>query len=134
MLIDEATGQELYRIDTPRRFVGSVTRVFRCDPKTPPTSNLMPRLHWDANEPHKTHDLDERKHVAKAKLDRHGDGEEGDNEVVPTVDKAPEEDSPLVENEIARLYWKWFASARIVFEGKIRRRAEFMPVKGKLRG
>ena len=93
ILIDEATGQELYRIDTPRRFVGSVTRVFRCDPKTPPTSNLMPRLHWNANGPHEGHDSDERTNLARAELDSHGDGEEGDNEVVPAVDKAPEEDS-----------------------------------------
>jgi len=42
------------------------------------------------------------------------------------------EDSPLVDNEIARLYWKWFKSPRIVFEGKIRTRAEYMP-RGKMR-
>lgn len=109
VLVDETTGRELYRINTPRKFVGSVTRVFRCDPAAPPVPNLVPPLHWDANDP----------------SEDDSDGNEG------AVDEAPGEDSPFVENEIARLYWKWFASPRIVFDGKIRRRTEFMPLKGR---
>ena len=136
VLVSGTTGQELYRIETPCRFVGSVTRVFRRDPATPPIPNLMPRLHWDAKEPYEGYNSEERKLLAGVKLGRHGEEDgNGDRHVVAsTVDESPVEDSPLLENEIARLYWKWFASTRIVFEGKIRTRAEFMPLKGKLKG
>ena len=134
VLVNGSTGQELYRIDTPRRFVGSVTRVFRCDPPTLPVPKLAPRLHWGTNEPYETYDPEEWKPLTRAKSDRRGEDKEDDGEVAPTVDDVPGEDSPLVENEIARLYWRWFASTRIVFEGKIRTRAQFMPLKGKLKG
>ena len=133
VLVNGTTGQELYRIDTPRRFVGSVTRVFRCDPATRPVPNLVPRLHWDANEPYEGYDSEEWKVLAGAKSDRRGGDKEGGGGVPAAADEVPGEDLPLVENEIARLYWKWFASTRIVFEGKIRRRAEFMPLKKKLK-
>ena len=137
VLVNGTTGQELYRIDTPRRFVGSVTRVFRCDPVVPPIPNLMPRLQWDADEPYEGYDSEEWKLLARAKSDRRGeDDNEGDSGVAAAadVDEVLGEDLPLVEDEIARLYWKWFASTRIVFEGKIRTRAELMPLKGKLGG
>ena len=117
VLVDEATGRELYRIHTPIRFVGSVTRVFRCDPAAPPVPNLVSQQHGDASDPHEDD----------------SDGNEGDSGVASTVDEAPGDNSPFVENEVARLYWKWFASSRIVFDGKVRRRAEFMPMKGKLK-
>jgi hypothetical protein len=133
-LVNGTTGQELYRIDTPRRFVGSVTRVFRCDPAVPPATNLMPRLHWDANEPYEGYDSEEWKILVGARSDGCGEGEEGESGAsAAVVDEVSGEDLPLVENEIARLYWKWFASTRIVFEGKIRTRAELMPLKGKLK-
>ena len=134
MLVNGSTGQELYRIDTPRRFVGSVTRVFRCDPARPPVPNLMPQFRWSANETYESYDPKEWKPLTRAKSDRRRDDREGDDEVAPAVDDLPGEDLPLVENEIARLYWRWFASTRIVFEGKIRTRAQLMPLKGKLKG
>ena len=134
VLVNETTGKELYKIETPYRFVGSVTRVFRCDPAAPP--NPMPWLHCDANEPNEGNDSEERDLPAEVESDRHEreEGNESDGGVAGAVNTPPGGDSPLVGNEIARLYWKWFASARIVFEGKVRRRAEFMPVQGKLRG
>ena len=109
VLVDNTTGRELYRIDTPRKFVGGVTRVFRCDSAAPPVPN-------DADDP---------------PGDDH-DGNEGDSRVASAADETPGpgEDSPFGDNEVARLYWKWFASPRIVFDGKIRRRKEFMPMKG----
>ena len=131
VLVNETTGQELYRINTPYRFVGSVTRVFRCDSAAPP--NPMSRLHWDANDPYEGYDSEEWKPPAGVKHGRE-DGNASDSGVASAGNATQERDSPLVGDEIARLYWKWFASARIVFEGKIRRRAEFMPCKGKLRG
>jgi len=136
VLVSETTGQELYRVETPCRLVGSVTRVFRCDPATPPIPNLLPRLHRDAKELYGGYDSGERKPLAGAKLDGCGeeDRNEGESGAASAIDESPGERSPLAENEIARLYWKWFASTRIVFEGKIRTRAEFMPLKGKLKG
>ena len=131
VLVNETTGQELYKIETPYRLVGSVTRVFRCDPAEPP--NPVPPLHWAINEPCEGHDSEDWELPAEIESDRYG-GNESDSGVASPVNASPGGDSPLAGNEIARLYWKWFASARIVFEGKIRRRAEFMPVKGKLRG
>ena len=125
VLVNETTGQELYRIETPHRCTNRVTRVFRCDPTAPPVPNLMPRLHWDANEPHKDYDSEEWKRLARGK---HGHGNEGHGEVASGVDEVPKEDSPLVANEIARLYWRWFAATRVVFEGKIRSMSQFVPL------
>jgi hypothetical protein len=123
VLVNETTGQELYRIDTPLRFIGSVTRVFRCGSAAISTPNPEPR---DANELHKGSN-------SLAGSER-GGGNEGSGGVAGTVDGAPGEDSPLVENEIARLYWNLLAPTRIVFEGKVRTRAELMPLKGGLKG
>jgi hypothetical protein len=129
VLVNETTGQELYRIETPNRCTNRVTRVFRCDPTAPPVPNLMPRLHWDANEPHKDYDS-EWKRLARGK---HGHGNEGYGGVASDIDEVLKEDSPLVANEIARLYWRWFAPTRVVFEGKIRNMAQFVPLKGRFK-
>lgn len=132
VLVNETTGQELYRIVTPRRFVGRVTRVFRCDPTTPPIPSLMPRLHWDASKPYEGYGSEERKLLAG---DREKDGNDDKSGVdgAVDVDESPAEDSPLVENEVARWYWKFFESERIVFEGKISTKAEFLPFKSRLK-
>ena len=123
VLVNETTGQELYRIDTPLRFVGSVTRVFRCGSAVTSTPNPEPR---DGNEPHEGSN-------SLAGSGR-GDRDEDDGGVAGAVDQAPGEDSSLVENEIARLYWNLLAPTRIVFEGKVRTRAELMPLQGGLKG
>ena len=133
VLVNETTGKEIYRIDTPRRFVGSATRVFRCDPAAPPIPNFTPRLNWDADEPYKGYDSDERNFLTGIKLNGRGEDTEGDNGAAAAMDEVLEEDLPLMGNEIARLYWNWFTSPRIVFDGKIRTRAEYMPRKGRLR-
>jgi hypothetical protein len=134
ILVNEATGKELYRIDTPRRFVGSVTRVFRCDPATPSVPNPTSLPQSDADEPHQGYSSEDEWRL----LTEDNSGDENGNEGESGVDGVGEdgfgEDAPLVENEIARLYWKWFSSPRMVFEGKIRTRAEYMPLRGKLRG
>ena len=135
VLVNETTGQELYRIDTPRRFVGRVTRVFRRSPATPSAPNPMPQSPRDGDEPHEDRVSEELELVATGRT--HNSGEVSGNEEESGVDGAGEEtlgeDSPLVENEIARIYWKWFSSPRIIFEGKIRTRAEYMPLKSRLR-
>ena len=133
VLVNEATGQELYRIDTPRRVVGSVTRVFRRDAATPPASNLTSDLTLESDE---SRGSDERNSLPGARSDDRDEenGNEGNGHGVEGAEEgAVGEESPLVENEIARWYWKWFSSPRMVFEGKISTRAEYMPFKGKLR-
>ena len=133
VLVNETTGQELYRIETPFRFVGKVTRVFRYDPTTPPIPSLMPPLHWDVNKPYEGYESGEWKLLT-------GDGEKVGNEDKSSVDgsadsnESPAEDSPLVENEVARWYWKVFKSTRIVFEGENRAKAEFLPFKSRMKG
>lgn len=135
VLINEATGQELYRIDTPSRVVGSVTKVFRCDPATPSTPSLMPDPHLGVDKPREGRSSDELNPFPGAKPDGpdEGCGNEGDSEVGGAGEEVVGVEPPLVEKEIARWYWKLFSSPRMVFEGKISTRAEYMPLKGKLR-
>ena len=51
-------------------------------------------------------------------------------------EKGVESAAELAEtsDEIARIYWKWFSSDRIVFRGKITSRSEFLPKCGKMKG
>ena len=131
VLVNEVTGQKLYKIKTTLRFVGSVTRVFRYENAVPSSPDLPPPTHSGIDEPHEGHSSEE----AGAALDGSGEenGNEGESGVVGTGEETSEDDRHLAETEIARFYWKWFASARIVFEGKIRRRAEYMPFGDRLR-
>lgn len=135
VLVNEATGQELYRIHTPRRFARGVTRVFRCDPATPPSPNPVSASNLDADAPHEGSGSGGRNLLTGAEPDdseeeNEDGGEDGVNDV---GEEALKEDTSLVENEIARWYWRWFSSPRLVFEGKIRTRAEYMPLRNKLR-
>ena len=140
VLINEATGKELYRIDTPRRFIGSVTRVFRCDPATPSAANptpTTPRPQLDADESPEPGYSSEEEWRLLTGANSDNAGEENGNAIESEVESAGEdglgEDLSLVEDEIARWYWKWFSSPRMVFEGKIRTRAEYMPLRSKVR-
>lgn len=131
VLVNEATGQELYRIDTPRRFGGRATRVFRRGPVTPSVAGASNPMHtsqsdFDADEPHEGSGSDDWNSLTGTRLDGFG----GDGDVAG--EETLGEDSPLIENEIARWYWKLFSSPRLVFEGKVSTRAEYMPLKGKL--
>ena len=114
-------------------FVGSVTKVLRYDNAAPSVPNLMPPTHSDINEPHELegHSSED---VGTA-LVRSGEENEseGESSVVGTGGEASVDNLHLAENEIARFYWKWFASARMVFEGKVQRRAEYMPFGDKLK-
>ena len=138
VLVNEVTGQELYRIATPRRFVGSVTRVFRCGTTTPPIPNPTSELRQDVDEPCEDRVSGEGDPltVAEPNGSEEGDGNDGEGEdgVEGAGEGALGDHSPLVENEIARWYWKWFSSPRLVFEGKISTRAKYMPLKSRMKG
>ena len=134
VLVNEATGQELYRIETPPRFVGSVTRVFRCDPATPSVPDLAPRPQSEyVTEPYEGRSSYDWRLSVGGMPGRPGKDSGDEGGIGDAGDGSLEESTPLVKNEIARLYWRWFKSPRMVFEGKIRTRAEYMPLKGKLR-
>ena len=140
VLINEATGKELYRIDTPRRFIGSVTRVFRCNPATPSAANptpTAPQPQSNADEPHEPgYNSEEELRLltgANSGNSEEEDGNATESGAESAREDGLEEDSPLVEDEIARWYWKWFSSPRMVFEGKIRTRAEYMPLRSKIK-
>ena len=113
-LIDEATGNVKYKIETPMRIARSVTRIRKFE------SPVQAPLHWDEE-----------------------DEDSGDDDVTnggrkkepsPTGEENEAEDLQETSDEIARLYWKWFSSNRIIFRGKITSRKEFMPKCGKLKG
>jgi len=112
-LVDEATGHAKYQIDTPMKFARSVTRIRRFDsPAQPPLDNDRGSDSGD--------DITDKK-GSKSKSKE----EEGDE----TGAELPE-----MSDEIARIYWKWFSSDRIVFRGRITSQAEFLPKTGKIKG
>ena len=111
----------MYQIDTPIRISGSVTRIRRLDSHTPHP------LHHDDDA-----DSDSGDDITNMKKRRSGSAggrsyEEGHEE-----ETGPE----LAEtsDEVARIYWKWFSSDRIVFRGKEHLRTDFLPKCGKMKG
>ena len=124
VLVDQATGNAKYQIDTPIRLTRSVTRIRKLDSPT------HPHHHWDedVNSDYGGADSDSSEDTAdkgkqKKKSKKHK--EEGD-------EAAPE--LPETSDEIARIYWSWFTSDKIVFRGKITTRSEFLPKTGKMGG
>ena len=116
-LVDEATGYAKYQIDTPIRLVSSVTRIRKFDSPTQP-----PPLHWDDDaDSDSDDDITDKRKKKKSKKDEDNEGE-------------AETELPETSDEIARIYWKWFSSDRIIFRGRIHSRAEFLPKCGKLKG
>jgi hypothetical protein len=117
-LIDEATGHAKYQIDTPLRIARSVTRIQKFDSPT------QPPPHWDEGAGSDSGDGVTGKGKSRSEKDEnHGEeGLETEPELVETSD------------EIARIYWKWFSSDKIVFRGRITSRKDFLPQCGKLKG
>jgi len=121
-LVDEATGYAKYQIDTPIRLVRGVTRIRKFDSPT------QPPLHWDDDA-----DSDSGEDITDVKKRRSGSTgsrsyKEGHEEEASGPELAETSD------EIARIYWKWFSSDRVIFRGKIQSRAEFLPKCGKMKG
>ena len=116
-LVDEATGQAKYQIDTPMKFARSVTRVRKFDSAT------QSSLHWSDDDP----GPDSGDDIADKKGSKPKEEEEAEGDGVGA-------ELPETSDEMARIYWKWFSSDRIVFRGRITTRAEFMPTTGKAKG
>jgi hypothetical protein len=120
-LVDEATGLAKYQIDTPRKLARSVTRIRKFDSPT------QPPLHWDEDadsDPDDDVTGEGNKKKRKFKKKEKDNEEGGETEI----------GLPETSDEIARIYWKWLSSARIVFRGRIASRSEFLPKAGKMRG
>ena len=113
-LVDEATGHAKYQIDTPIRIAGSVTQIRKFD------SPVQPPLHWDDNANSGDDITDKGKKKKKSKKDKNDKGERGT-------------EPPETSDEIARIYWKWFSSDKIIFRGRIHLRTEFLPKCGKMK-
>ena len=123
-LVEEATGHAKYQIDTPMKVAGSVTRIRKFESPTEPPPN------WDEDSDSDDGDdtTGKGKKKSKSKKDIKDKKEEaGDADETGT-------ELPETSDEIARIYWKWFSTDRIVFRGKIATRAEFLPKTGKAKG
>jgi len=121
-LVEEATGHAKYQIDTPIKVAGSVTRIRKFESPTDPPPN------WDENSDSEqgsdTTDKGKKRQKSKSKKDK----KDGTEEVGDGAELAG---LPETSDEIARIYWKWFSTDRIVFRGRITTRAEFLPKTGK---
>ena len=120
-LVDEATGHAKYQIDTPRKIARSVTRIRKFGSHTQPQ-------HWDeesgSDSDDDITDKGKEKKKSESKKDKIEE-EEGDG---------TEPELAETSDEIARIYWKWFSSDRIVFRGRATTRSEFLPKCGKMKG
>ena len=116
-LVDETTGHAKYKIETPMRIARSVTRIRRFDSPT------QPSLHWDEDADSDSGDDIADGGKSDSKKRKKGE-EEGDGTETGLSDTS---------DEIARIYWKWFSSNRIIFRGRITTRSEFLPDTGKMR-
>jgi len=110
-LIDEATGQAVYEIDTPRKVSKCATKIRKFDSPT------QPPLHW--NDGGNDYDSGEDR------VGRKGASTGGEPEPM---------ELPETSDEMARIHWKWSSDNRIIFRGKITTQKEFLPAVGTLRG
>jgi hypothetical protein len=124
-LVDQVTGLAKYQIDTPIRLVGSATRIRKFESPT------QPPLHWEDDADSDPGDDNDIADVKKRRS-----GSTGSRSYKEKGEEAEEAEPELAEtsDEIARIYWKWFSSDRIIFRGGIHRRSKFLPKCGKMGG
>ena len=124
-LVEEATGHAKYQIDTPIKVAGSVTRIRKFESPTDAPPN------WDEDSDSDEGDTtDKGKKKQKAKSKSSKDKKDKSEE----AEEGAEAELPETSDEIARIYWKWFSTDRIVFRGRITTRTEFLPKTGKAHG
>jgi len=107
------------------RIARSVTRIRRFDSPT------HPPLHWDEDANSDSDSGDDITDRGKKKKANSENGMEGKEE---EEGGGMETELPETGNEIARIYWKWFSSNKIIFRGRITTQSEFLPNTGKMRG
>jgi hypothetical protein len=119
-LVDQVTGHAKYQIDTPGKIGRNVTRIRKLD------LSAQPPLVWDDADSDSGDDITNKREKRGSPSKRDENEAEGASEAG--------EQLPQASDEIARIYWKWFSSDRIVFRGKITSRSEFLPKCGKMKG
>ena len=115
-LVDEATGDVKYKIETPISIARSVTRIRKFE------SRARAPLHQDVDDSSDS-GSDTRDQEMGKRSDFHDD-----------VEDETEAEPHETNDEIARIYWKWFSSDRLIFRGRITTRHEFLPKCGKMKG
>lgn len=111
-LTDEATGQAVYQVDTPRKFSPDVTKIRKLDSAAQTPPNRDDDVDYDSGE-----DIVCEKGALKE-----------------TEGGGPELELPETSDEMARIYWKLTSPDRIIFRGRITTQDEFLPTAGKLGG
>jgi len=96
----------------------SVTRIRKFE--SPP----QPPLHWreDAESDSSDDDITDKR------------GKKPNSNPVEEENETDSGGLHETSDEMARIYWKWFSSNRIIFRGRITTREELLPKCGKLRG
>ena len=107
ILVDKATGNVKYQIDTPFRFTPSVTKIKK---------------------------FDQSQQTSRASVSR-ADSTDNLTDMGKKKSKSKKSDANLPENgeEIATVQWHCFSPDRITFLGKVTTRKEFLPKCGKLK-
>jgi hypothetical protein len=122
-LVDEATHEAKYKIDTPIRITGSVTQIRKLESET-----QTPHVWDEESESDSDDDITDKGEKQKSNSGKQKGSEITDAE----LPELPE--LPGMSDEMAKIYWHWFSSDRIVFRGMITTRNEFLPRCGKMKG
>lgn len=118
-LIDESTGHAKYQIDTPMTVARAITRIRKFEP------HAHPPLYWhDDVDSDSGDDGGQEKQMSMEDVYETEGGDYAEAEA----------ELPETSDEIAKIYWKWFATERMVFRGEVHLRNEFLPKCGKLKG
>ena len=117
-LIDEATGHAKYKIDASVKITRSVARIRKLD--SPPQSPFLPLPAIPSSGSDPASSSQWKSDSEKGKKDK--EGSEAETEL------------PEANDEIVRVYWKWFLPVRIIFRGRIFTRNKFLQTTGKMKG
>ena len=120
-LVDEATSQVKYKIDTPIKVTGSVTQIRKLESDTQAPHNWAEESESDSDDSI----TDKKGEKEKSKSEKEG------SEIMD-LPELPE--LPGMSDEMAKIYWHWFSSDRIEFRGMVTTRNEFLPKCGKMKG
>lgn len=142
-LVDAATGNVKYQIDTPMRIAGSVTRIRKFDSSTQPPlqlGNIADSDYGgdvtDMGGKRKKDTCDDITDKGRKKKSVSDDITNKGKKRKSKKEKKKDAGAEIhgTSDEIARIYWKWFSSDKIIFRGRIYLRTQFLPKCGKMKG